>query len=152
MKKEELLKSAQTLLQNQPNTIALLSNATAFLNESLNDINWVGFYLFDGKKLNVGPFQGKVACHTIKLGQGVCGQSALLNKTIVIGDVLTHDNHIACDSNSRSEVVIPIFINDMLFGVLDVDSPSYNRFDPETVNYLEEFIDLLKNSLTFKEI
>lgn len=143
MKTNILLETAQALLETQPNQIALLSNASAFLNDHFDRINWVGFYLYDGKVLNVGPFQGKVACSVIPLGKGVCGEAALKKMTMVIKDVHSHENHIACDANSRSEVVVPIYINDQLFGVLDVDSPVENRFDPEIVKFFEAFVQLL---------
>ncbi|MBE0700241.1 MAG: GAF domain-containing protein, partial [Acholeplasmataceae bacterium] len=130
-----------------PNQMARLSNASAFLNETLNQLNWVGFYLYDGHQLTVGPFQGKVACSTIPLGKGICGEAALMMKTRVVDDVLSYENHIACDANSRSEVVVPIIINDRLFGVLDVDSPVENRFDPATVGFLEQFIVLLSKTI-----
>jgi len=147
MKNQELLESALALLETQPNQISILSNASAFINDTFDRLNWVGFYLFDGVNLTVGPFQGHVACSVIPLGKGVCGEAAVLNKTMVIKDVLSHDNHIACDANSRSEVVVPIFINDKLFGVLDVDSPIINRFDPEIVEFLEEFVKLLVKTI-----
>jgi len=143
MKNKVLLETAQALLESQPNQIALLSNASAFLYESIDCLNWVGFYLFDGKELNVGPFQGKVACAVIPLGKGVCGEAAVKRSTMVVKDVHQHENHIACDSNSQSEVVVPIFINEQLFGVLDVDSPIINRFDQDTVVFLEEFVKIL---------
>jgi GAF domain-containing protein len=143
MKNKVLLETAQALLESQPNQIALLSNASAFLYESIDRLNWVGFYLFDGKELNVGPFQGKVACAVIPLGKGVCGEAAVKRSTMVVKDVHQHENHIACDSNSQSEVVVPIFINEQLFGVLDVDSPIINRFDQDTVVFLEEFVKIL---------
>jgi GAF domain-containing protein len=97
--------------------------------------------------LTVGPFQGHVACSIIPLGKGVCGEAAILKKTMVIKDVLAHDNHIACDSNSRSEVVVPIFIKDKLFGVLDVDSPVIDRFDQEIVQFFEEFVKLFVKTI-----
>ncbi len=147
MKSTELLQSAQALLEIQPNPTSVLANASAFLMESLEKLNWVGFYLFDGKKLNVGPFQGKVACSTIMIGKGVCGEAALKQKTLVVDDVLSYQNHIACDSNSRSEVVVPIFIKGRLFGVLDVDSPIFKRFDSDTVAFLEEFVKLLVKTI-----
>ncbi|HBG32693.1 MAG: hypothetical protein A2084_01460 [Tenericutes bacterium GWC2_39_45] len=143
MKYKELLESAQGLLEIQPNQIALLSNASAFLKESFDLINWVGFYLYDGKQLLVGPFQGKVACAEIPLGKGVCGESAVKRQTMVIKDVHQHDNHIACDSASQSEVVVPIFIKNKLYGVLDVDSPVIDRFDHDTVRFFEQFVGLL---------
>jgi len=141
------LQSAEGLFQIQPNTTSILSNASAFLMDALNQLNWVGFYLFDGQKLTVGPFQGKVACSTIELGKGVCGEAASLRQTVVVEDVLNYDNHIACDSNSRSEVVIPIIIKNQLFGVLDVDSPIIKRFDTQTVSFLEQFTQLLVKTI-----
>ena len=149
MKKQEYIELAKSLLETQPNQTALLSNASAFINDTVDNLNWAGFYLYDGKKLTVGPFQGKVACSTIELGKGVCGEAALKKTTLVVDDVLSHDNHIACDANSRSEVVIPIFINDKLFGVLDVDSPVKNRFDQELVDFFEAFVDLLTKLIDF---
>ncbi len=143
MKNTVLLETALALLESQPNQTALLANASAFLYESINNLNWVGFYLFDGKELTVGPFQGKVACAVIPLGKGVCGEAAVKQTTLVIKDVHQHENHIACDSNSQSEVVVPIYIKNALFGVLDVDSPVINRFDKDTVSFLEDFVNIL---------
>ncbi|MCK9235743.1 MAG: GAF domain-containing protein [Acholeplasmataceae bacterium] len=143
MKNAELQTVFQALCASQPNTTALLANASAFINETLDQINWVGFYLYDGQKLHVGPFQGRVACSTIELGKGVCGTAAIRRQTQIVDDVLAHDNHIACDENSRSEVVIPIIIKNELFGVLDVDSPIFNRFDTDTVLLLESFVSIL---------
>ncbi|PKK93810.1 MAG: Free methionine-(R)-sulfoxide reductase [Tenericutes bacterium HGW-Tenericutes-6] len=148
MKNNVLLETAAALLESQPNRISLLSNAAAFLNDHFDQINWVGFYLYDGKILTVGPFQGKVACSEIELGKGVCGEAAVLRKTLVIKDVLSHANHIACDENSKSEVVVPIYIEDKLFGVLDCDAPIFDRFDEEIVLFFEEFVLLLIKQLT----
>lgn len=143
MKKHELLEQATALLSEQPNELAILSNASAFINDTFDRLNWAGFYLWDGTKLTVGPFQGKVACSTIPLGKGVCGEAAQRKMTMVIKDVHMHPNHIACDENSRSEVVVPIFINNKLYGVLDVDSPIVNRFDEEIVSFFQDFVQLL---------
>ena len=143
MKKDVLLETAKLLLQDQPNELAILSNASAFINDTIDNLNWAGFYLWDGKQLTVGPFQGKVACSTIALGKGVCGEAALKKQTLVIDDVLSHSNHIACDANSRSEIVVPIFIKGRLYGVLDVDAPVINRFDQDLVVFFEEFVQLL---------
>lgn len=143
MKKHELLEQATALLSEQPNELAILSNASAFINDTFDRLNWAGFYLWDGTKLTVGPFQGKVACSTIPLGKGVCGEAAERKMTMVIQDVHMHPNHIACDENSRSEVVVPIFINNKLYGVLDVDSPIVNRFDEEIVSFFQDFVQLL---------
>jgi GAF domain-containing protein len=143
MKKDVLLETAKLLLAEQPNELAILSNASAFINDTIDNLNWAGFYLWDGKQLTVGPFQGKVACSTIALGKGVCGEAALKKQTLVIDDVLSHSNHIACDANSRSEIVVPIFIKGRLYGVLDVDAPVINRFDQDLVVFFEEFVQLL---------
>jgi GAF domain-containing protein len=143
MKKDVLLETAKLLLAEQPNELAILSNASAFINDTIDNLNWAGFYLWDGKQLTVGPFQGKVACSTIALGKGVCGEAALKKQTLVIDDVLSHSNHIACDANSRSEIVVPIFIQGRLYGVLDVDAPVLNRFDQDLVVFFEEFVQLL---------
>lgn len=147
MKNEELTQSAFNLLNKQPNEVALLSNASAYLFEVLEEINWVGFYLFDGNKLTVGPFQGKPACSVIDIGDGVCGSAAKLRKTIVVKNVDEFEGHIACDANSKSEAVIPIIVNGLLYGVLDVDSPIYDRFDDNTVDFLEKFVILLVSLL-----
>jgi len=143
MKYTNLLDVAKALLESQPNQISLLSNATAFLYDSFDKLNWVGFYLFDGTNLTVGPFQGHVACSVIPLGKGVCGEAAVKKQTLVVKDVHLHENHITCDENSRSEVVVPIYIKNELFGVLDVDSPITNRFDQDIVVFFEEFVKLL---------
>ncbi|MBN2268739.1 MAG: GAF domain-containing protein [Acholeplasmataceae bacterium] len=147
MKYELLCESLDALLQTQPTEISILSNASAFIFENIENLNWAGFYLFNGKKLILGPFQGKVACSTIELGKGVCGEAAIKRQTLVIDDVLAHENHIACDSHSRSEVVVPIIIHDQLYGVLDVDSPVFNRFDPDLVKFFESFVDILIKSI-----
>jgi L-methionine (R)-S-oxide reductase len=147
MNYQELITVAGALLSEQPNQNALLANASAFLNDHIDRLNWVGFYLYDGINLTVGPFQGRVACALIPLGKGVCGEAALTKKTMVIKDVHQHDNHIACDANSQSEVVVPIFIKGNLFGVLDVDSPVINRFDDELVAFFEEFVKLLVKTI-----
>jgi L-methionine (R)-S-oxide reductase len=140
---KELLLQAQSILEDQPNQQALLANASAFIYQSIPDLNWAGFYLFDGQKLTVGPFQGLVACHTIQLGHGVCGEVAQTLKTKIVDDVLSHDNHIACDANSRSEIVLPLLKKGNLFGVLDIDSPIYHRFDAPLAEFLEQFVEIL---------
>jgi len=139
---KDLLKYADTLRAS--NNITLLSNASAYLNSYIDDINWVGFYLYDGSVLYLGPFQGKVACQEIKMGKGVCGTAAFKRETIVVPNVLEFEGHIACDSNSRSEIVVPIIIDEKLFGVLDIDSANFNRFNEEDKKILEQFIEIIK--------
>lgn len=104
----------------------------------MKDVNWAGFYLFDGFKLTLGPFQGEVACTTIPIGKGVCGTSARTRKTIVVDDVHQFDGHIACSTLSKSEIVVPLLKEEKLVGVMDIDSPSYSRFKKEEVEFLEE--------------
>ena len=131
------------LLNKNDNILSNLSNFTAVLKQAFDKINWVGFYLFDGEKLYLGPFQGKVACTQIELGKGVCGTSALSRKTIISADVNKFPGHIVCDSDSKSEIVIPLIKNDKLLGVLDIDSASLNAFDETDKKYFEYICNFL---------
>ncbi|XJZ26498.1 GAF domain-containing protein [Bacillota bacterium Lsc_1132] len=145
---ELVKKQLQALLQDETNQIANLSNAAALLNQFLDRINWVGFYLFDTNgELVLGPFQGLPACIRIPLGKGVCGTAAAKKTTIRVEDVNQFPGHIACDSASQSEIVIPMMKNGNLFGVLDIDSPEINRFDEVDQEKLEEFVELLVKHL-----
>ena len=119
--------------------LTLLSNAAALLWEALDQINWAGFYLVDHDSLRLGPLQGKPACMSIQIGKGVCGTAICRRETIVVPDVHAFPGHIACDSASRSEIVIPLFDGDRLAGVLDIDSPILNRFSEEDREGLEAF-------------
>lgn len=116
------------LCQDEPDVLANLANVSALLYHSLSDVNWAGFYLFKQGELVVGPFQGKPACVHIALGKGVCGSAALARQTILVANVHEFSGHIACDSASQSEIVIPLIQESELVGVLDIDSPSLNRF------------------------
>ncbi|MDN3018212.1 GAF domain-containing protein [Paenibacillus sp. BSR1-1] len=137
-------KQLQALLHDEKNQIANLSNATALLNQFLDRINWVGFYLLDTNgELVLGPFQGLPACVRIPLGKGVCGTSALKRETLRIEDVHQFPGHIACDAASQSEIVIPLLKGEQLIGVLDIDSPEKNRFDELDQQKLEEFAAIL---------
>ncbi|MGR3765370.1 GAF domain-containing protein [Rossellomorea sp. NS-SX7] len=141
-------KQLKALLDGEPNEIANLSNASALLNQFLDRINWVGFYLYEeeSNQLVLGPFQGLPACVRIPLGRGVCGTSASERKTLVVEDVHSFPGHIACDAASQSEIVIPLFKDGKLLGVLDIDSPEKARFDEEDQKYLEAFTEeLLKH-------
>jgi len=133
-----LIKQLKGLLSNKDNFLSNLSNLTASLKQSFDKISWVGFYLFDGKKLYLGPFQGSVACTEIEMGKGVCGTSAEKSQSIIVPDVDKFPGHIVCDTGSRSEIVVPIIKNDELFGVLDIDSYEYNSFDEIDRKYLEK--------------
>lgn len=135
------------LIHGEPSLIANLANASALLGQFLKDVNWVGFYLFDGTELVLGPFQGLPACIRIPLGRGVCGTSAGERRTLVVGDVHAFPGHIACDAASNSEIVIPVIKNDQLIGVLDIDSPLKGRFDELDKEYLEKFVQILTEEL-----
>ena len=125
-------------------SIAILSNVSALLNEFLTDINWVGFYLLRDGVLHLGPFQGKVACTQIEIGKGVCGTAVEHRSTQLVPNVHLFPGHIACDSASNSEIVIPFYIGDDLVGVLDIDSPLYNRFTLQDQKGLEAIVNELK--------
>lgn len=129
---EELLQQARGLMQGERNLIANAANFSALLFHSLPDLNWAGFYLYDGEELVVGPFQGKPACIRIAMGRGVCGTAAQTRQTQRIDDVHAFDGHIACDAASNSEIVVPLVKADgSLLGVWDVDSPLTGRFDAD---------------------
>jgi GAF domain-containing protein len=133
-----------SLLEGEPDPLANLANAAALLAESLPRVNWCGFYLLrDGGELVLGPFQGKPACVRIPLGKGVCGTAAARRETVVVPDVNLFPGHIACDSASRSEIVVPIVERGVLRGVLDVDAPETDRFDDEDRAGLERFVEAL---------
>ncbi len=142
-----LVKQIKSLLRKEDNLITNLSNFTAALKQTFNKISWVGFYLFDGTKLYLGPFQGKVACTEIQIGRGVCGVSAFKKETIIVPDVHKFPGHIACDVESRSEIVVPIFKEEKLFGVLDLDSTEYNSFNETDRKYLEELVTFLSKEI-----
>jgi GAF domain-containing protein len=128
----ELVQQAEGLMHGETNTIANAANFAALVYDAVPDLNWAGFYLFDGDELVVGPFQGKPACIRIALGRGVCGTAAQTRQTQVVRDVHEFAGHIACDAASNSEIVVPLVKADgTLFGVWDVDSPSVARFDDE---------------------
>jgi GAF domain-containing protein len=133
------------------NLIGSLANVSALIKDHYPDINWIGFYLFDGQKLVLGPFQGKPACTRIDLGRGVCGKAALDRKTLLIKDVSQFSDHIVCDSASQSEIVVPILQNSQLMGVLDVDSPLLGRFKEEDQTLFEAIVDILVQHLKFKD-
>lgn len=138
-----VLEQLKSLIHDEPSSIANLANASALLNSFLPDINWVGFYLFDGKELVLGPFQGLPACIRIPLNRGVCGTAASDRRTVVVDDVHEFPGHIACDAASNSEIVIPLVKDDQLIGVLDIDSPLKGRFDNDERLFLEQFTEII---------
>ena len=133
-----------SITENVPYTMTNLANASALLNEQLRDINWVGFYTVKDGKLVLGPFQGNVACTIIPMGRGVCGTAAATDSTQLVPDVHMFSGHIACDSASNSEIVIPIHRNGEVFGVLDIDSPLFGRFSEEDRKGLESIVKILE--------
>jgi L-methionine (R)-S-oxide reductase len=137
---ELVIKQLRALLEGESNTIANLANASALLNQFLNEVNWVGFYLMEDDELVLGPFQGLPACVRIPLGKGVCGTAAQNQRTERIEDVHAFPGHIACDAASQSEIVVPMVKDGKLLGVLDIDSPIKKRFDEIDQQYLEEFV------------
>lgn len=145
---ELLISELKVLLSDSPTWITSLSNASALLFERLENINWAGFYLVKDNQLVLGPFQGKVACTVIPVGKGVCGTAVKLDSTQLVDDVHTFKGHIACDSASNSEIVIPIHVDNKVWGVLDIDSPMLANFSDEDRIGLEEFVSVLEKSLS----
>jgi len=143
---EYLLKYLASSFEGEKNFIANLANASAVINENLENLNWAGFYLFDGTDLVLGPFQGKPACVRIKLGKGVCGTAAKDRETLVVQNVHEFPGHIACDAASNSEIVVPMYVGEKLVGVLDLDSFEYGNFDETDKLYLEKAVEIILNS------
>ena len=126
---DELLKLSRALFEGERDFIANAANLSSLLYHSLGNVNWCGFYLLRAGQLVLGPFQGKVACVRIAMGEGVCGVSASSRRTVIVPDVGAFPGHIACDAASRSEIVVPLVVGGRLIGVLDIDSPVVGRFD-----------------------
>lgn len=141
-------KQLASLIEDETNLIAILSNTSALLNDNLDQINWVGFYLIENNELILGPFQGHPACVHISIGKGVCGTAVANNQTQLVDDVNTFPGHIACDANSKSEIVVPIHVNNEIIGVLDVDAPITQRFSKGDQQGLEEIVSILEHQLS----
>src|SRR4051795_595757 len=144
---EELVAQARALLAGETDWIANAANFSSFVFHSLSDLNWAGFYFYDGNELVVGPFQGKPACVRIALGRGVCGTAAATRRTQLVRDVEEFPGHIACDSASRSEIVVPLYAGERLIGVWDVDSPRLARFDDADRAGMEQLAQIFVESL-----
>ena len=142
----------KSLAEDEPNYIPVMSNASALIYENMEDLNWAGFYIMNKGSLMLGPFQGKVACIRIELGKGVCGTAAATNETQLVKDVHQFPRHIACDSASNSEIVVPIHCDGKVVAVLDIDSPSLNRFDESDKEGLELFVKTLEETTDFSEL
>ena len=144
---DQVIRRLQQLTADVPYEISNLSNASALLWAAMADINWVGFYKMADGQLILYPFQGKTACVRIQVGKGVCGTAVAEDRTQLVPDVHQFPGHIACDSASNSEIVVPIHVNGQIWGVLDIDSPYLNRFTEEDRNGLERFVKELEKIL-----
>ena len=144
---EVLRKQVSGLLTEEPYYVAAMSNISSVLKDALPDINWAGFYILRGGRLVVGPFQGKPACIHIGIGSGVCGCCVRQDRTIAVADVHAFPGHIACDSASNSEIVIPIHCGGRVAAVLDIDSPLLDRFSEEDRTGLERIVSLMEKML-----
>lgn len=127
----DLVNAADAITNGEPDSVANMANVAALLWEYLPDVNWTGFYRMSGGELVLGPFQGKAACIRIPLGKGVCGTAASTGETQLVADVHAFPGHIACDANSASELVVPVMRDGAVIAVIDLDSPSLNRFDAD---------------------
>lgn len=152
MNKHLFFDQLYALVKDEDNLIANLANVSAFLNECFDDINWIGFYLRDENDLVLGPFQGKTACVRIPIGKGVCGKAALRKEIIRVEDVHQFIGHIACDHATHSEIVLPIIIQDEVVGVLDIDSPLFNRFTLKDEELLKGVVEIIEECVFKKAI
>ena len=143
----DLARSLDALLDGVDDDVASYATAAALVADELDRLNWAGFYLLRGDRLVVGPYQGRPACIEIPLGRGVCGTAAARRETIVVPDVHAFEGHIACDARSRSELVVPVLVDDVLVGVLDLDSPEPDRFDDADARGLELVVEVLAGHL-----
>ncbi|MCI1898868.1 MAG: GAF domain-containing protein [Enterobacter sp.] len=143
----DLNRDFQALMTGETSFLATLANTSALLFERLSDVNWAGFYLLEGETLVLGPFQGKLACVRIPVGRGVCGTAVAQNQVQRVEDVHAFDGHIACDSASNSEIVLPLVVKNQIIGVLDIDSTVFGRFSDEDEQGLRELVAHLENVL-----
>ena len=143
-----LIRQADELARDNVWDITLYANIAALIYDSLADLNWAGFYLLRDGELQLGPFQGKTACTRIPIGKGVCGTAVAEKRIIRVADVHTFPGHIACDSASASEIVLPIYDNDRIIGVLDIDSPVMNRFDDNDEEGLSRIVHMIEANIS----
>lgn len=144
---QTLTRQVEALMAGEDDIIAAMANFSALINDNLDDLNWAGFYITKGEQLVLGPFQGKVACTRIPWGKGVCGTAAALNQTQRVADVHQFEGHIACDSASNSEIVVPVRQNGKVIAVLDIDSPSLHRFDQDDQDGIELLVKQFETCL-----
>lgn len=147
-----LKEQMKAVLDGERHLIPNLANASALLNGALRNINWVGFYLRHGDELLLGPFQGKLACVHIAFGRGVCGTAYSRGETVLVRDVHQFPGHIACDCDSNSEIVVPLYSHQQVVGVLDIDSPLLARFNGTDAHELEELARIIENSCDWAEL
>jgi len=145
-----LQKQLKFLFVKEDNLLSILSNFVAAIKQTFSKVSWVGFYIIENNNLYLGPFQGKIACTNIEIGNGVCGKSAKEKKTIIVPDVNKFDGHIACDSETKSEIVVPLFNGNNIFAVLDLDSLELNSFSEIDKKYLENMCKFLSTFLINK--
>lgn len=138
-----LLIKLEALISDERDSLANLANSSALLFENMDDINWAGFYINRNNELVLGPFQGRIACTRIKMGKGVCGNAVLKQEVQVVKNVHEFTGHIACDSATNSEIVVPVIIDGCVKAVLDIDSPVFERFDETDARNLQKFVDKL---------
>ncbi|MFA7289997.1 MAG: GAF domain-containing protein [Melioribacteraceae bacterium] len=148
----QLIASSYHLFIESDKVLSGLSNFTAMLKQAFDKISWVGFYFLDGDKLFLGPFQGNTACTEIRVNHGVCGTSAFKKETLIVEDVDKFPGHIACDSGSKSEIVIPIILENELIGVLDLDSYEYASFNETDKKYLEELLTIFTKKIDLRKL
>lgn len=141
-------KQLEALIEDNDYDISILSNAAAVIYNTLDELNWAGFYIMKDGLLKLGPFQGEVACVRIPVGRGVCGTAVKLDETQLVEDVHQFPGHIACDAKSNSEIVIPIHVNGEIYGVLDIDSPVLSRFNQDDKEGLEAFVKIIEKVMT----
>jgi L-methionine (R)-S-oxide reductase len=149
---QQICEQLLELIAKETNFVANAANTSALLFGSLPDVNWVGFYIAEGQELVLGPFQGKPACVRIPFGKGVCGKAAAERRTVVVPDVNKFPGHIACDTASQSEIVIPLLNWGRVLGVLDIDSASPNRFDDDDAEGLESVVSVFVGSQTTSDV
>lgn len=139
----------EALAEEDKYWLCMLSNTSALIMDALPHLNWAGFYLMRNQRLVLGPFQGKLACVHIEIGQGVCGRAVKDDETLVVDNVHEFEGHIACDSASNSEIVIPLHVDSTIVGVLDIDSPQFKRFSQEDAHGLEAVVRTLERVVQF---
>ena len=142
-----LLKQYKGLVENETDITAIMANTSAFIYENMKNLNWAGFYVMRDGELVLGPFQGKVACYRIKTDKGVCGHCATIKSSVIVENVHEFPGHIACDSASNSELVVPVIKDDILFGVIDIDSYEFDNFSDEDRCFIEGIAEIFSEKI-----